>query len=144
MSTPDINDLAVAYTLCCCGDVCSRSCTICQSPTWAVQGCVKALYLNAFGESRDPVRYRVGDRVPISDIVRHVQAVGVVTQASTWEAPGPDGVVCGNHCDAWSIDDTCPRHGSRPAERFIDMMEESGYPLQPWQAQAIRAIMARQ
>lgn len=140
MSTPDITDLSVAYTLCCCGDVCVRNCTVCNSPTWYTQGCVKPLYLNAFPGAG----YKIGDRIPISSIVRHVKAVGVVTQASIGEAPGPDGMICGNGCDAWSVMDTCPRHGTRPAEKYLDMMENDGYPLQPWQAQAIRAIMARQ
>lgn len=32
------------------------------------------------------------------------------------QAPGPDGVVCGYHCDAWSVSDQCPIHSSAAAK----------------------------
>jgi hypothetical protein len=131
MSYPDINDLSTAYTLCTCGtSVCSRACTVCQSPTWYTQGCVKALYLN---ETELP--YRPGDTVALSDAVRYVSAMDGDRVVAT--APvNPDGTPAG-----------IPEQ-QRPAdspeelvERAIDWMEEQGTPLLPWQAAAFRAIM---
>lgn len=33
-------------------------------------------------------------------------------------APGPDGIVCGNGCDAWSINSDCPQHRTRTRQRW--------------------------
>jgi hypothetical protein len=67
---------------------------------------------------------------------------------SRGSAPGPDGVVCGNGCDAWNIDPQCPQHGSDPVltdeqivERTIDFAEQLGMYMEPWQAAALRAIL---
>jgi hypothetical protein len=149
MSYPDINDLSTAYTLCTCGtSVCSRACTVCQSPTWYTQGCVKALYLN---ETELP--YRPGDTVALSDAVRYVSAMDGDRVVAT--APvNPDGTATFTLEDMGRMSAVAigtpagiPEQ-QRPAdspeelvERAIDWMEEQGTPLLPWQAAAFRAIM---
>ena len=122
MSELNMSDLATAYTLCVCGDVCSTQCTVCYSPAWESGPCVKQEYLNAAAE--DTRKYRPGDLVPLQHLIPREKHVGVV--------PG-----------------TLPAY-RRPAatrdeaiEQLIDSTEETYGPLQPWQAEAIRAILKR-
>lgn len=44
MSYPDITELSNAFTLCTCGSVCSRACTVCMAVTWEKGPCVKQLW----------------------------------------------------------------------------------------------------
>lgn len=157
MSFPDINDLSTAFTLCNCTVTCSRHCAVCQSPTWREQGCVREQFEAL---PHKPTRYvsaMDGDRVvatapidpdgtatfALADVIGNVPMYGIPAGIPTHNAPGPDGIVCENGCDAWSVDERCVQHGSKPAEAMIDMLEEQGYPLQPWQAEALRALLRR-
>lgn len=47
MSAPDLTRLETAYSLCVCGDVCTRACTVCFSVTYQYQACVKQLWYQA-------------------------------------------------------------------------------------------------
>jgi hypothetical protein len=106
MSYPDINDLSTAYTLCQCGSVCSHHCTVCQSPTWREQGCVRRQFEMA------PVA-QVMANMPIA------RPAGLVREETNPQLPpDPDKV-----------------------EEVIDWCEENDIPLQPWQAQALRALL---
>lgn len=42
--TANISDLATAFMLCTCGDVCGSDCVVCWSPTWVKHACVKQLW----------------------------------------------------------------------------------------------------
>lgn len=44
MSFPDITELSNAFTLCTCGDYCTRTCTVCQSVSWRHKPCVKQIW----------------------------------------------------------------------------------------------------
>jgi pyruvate-formate lyase-activating enzyme len=135
MSFPDINDLSTAFTLCICPEQgCNRQCSVCQSPTWREQGCVRVQF--------EELPYRPTRYVSAMDGDRVVATAPV----------NPDGTATFTLADmgrmaAFGTPAGVPKQ-QRPAdspeelvERAIDWMEEQGTPLLPWQAVAFRAIM---
>jgi hypothetical protein len=135
MSFPDINDLSTAYTLCICPEqACNRQCSVCQSPTWREQGCVRAQF--------DALPYKPTRYVSAMDGDRVVATAPV----------NPDGTATFTLEDMGRMAAVGTPAGvpkqQRPAdspeeliERAIDWLEEQGTPLLPWQAAAFRAIM---
>lgn len=120
MHDPDIGNLTMAAQLCQCnGEFCDSRCVVCFSPKWQAYACIKQLW-------QEHIRKHAPN-----------------------DAPGPDGFVCGFHCDQWAVSDHCPihRHDMTPEqamERAIDWLEDNGIVLEPWQATAFRAIMLDQ
>jgi hypothetical protein len=146
MSFPDINDLSTAYTLCICPEQgCNRQCSVCNSPTWRDNGCVRAQF--------DALPYKPTDTAALSDVVRNVSAMDGDRVVAT--APvNPDGTATFTLEDIGKMSahmvgtpagiPTQTRPADSPEElieRAIDWMEEQGTPLLPWQAAAFRAIM---
>lgn len=62
MSYPDIAELSNAYTLCTCGAVCTRACTVCASVTWERGPCVKQLWAER-ANTIMPVKIPPGSKV---------------------------------------------------------------------------------
>jgi hypothetical protein len=105
----DLSNLTVAQQLCTCTTICTTQCHVCYSPTWAKYDCVQQLWEHARSDDANFI------------------------------APGPDGTVCENGCDKWSINSSCIQHSIAPkVEHFIEAM---GDQLLPWQAQILRAFM---
>ena len=130
--TLNINDLSTAYALCSCGSVCTRSCTVCHSVSWEKGPCVKQLWFDCgygcFEGAHSPecerhsssIRYSTPMRLT-ADILSSIPMKPQRTYTNP-QLPLHDDVV----------------------ERCIDWLESQGMPLHPWQAKALRAIMARE
>jgi hypothetical protein len=67
---------------------------------------------------RDEVR-----RSMIADFTAHAERKRKAEESG--EAPGPDGVICGFHCDAWTVDYDCPQHGGEQGGKW-DLMKGDG------------------
>lgn len=116
MSFPDMTDLSNAYVLCSCTGECHRSCTVCRSPSWQLEGCVKELWLKHVG--------------PL--------AAGTYPRTSTsWGEGGPE-ITVPPHIPHF---DVFPHHRRTDAiEKWIDLMDQE-VGLEPWQAKLIRWIL---
>lgn len=134
MSFPDITELSNAFVLCTCGQVCTRQCAVCSSPTWEHGACVRQLWaehasskagkaaaqrFNDMIEKGDEPVYKPGDRVSLAEVMQRMPIRGYVAPQ---QEPTDDDKI----------------------EQCIDWMEEQGMPLVPWQANAFRAIMKHQ
>lgn len=122
MSYPDINELSTAFTLCTCGSVCTRQCTVCYSTTWFKQPCVKRLWEQhtQSDAGKDAAKrfndmLKAGDPVSLGEVMMHIPA----------------------HFDPIGH----PMTDAQIVERTIDFAEELGMYLEPWQAAALRAIL---
>lgn len=126
----DINDLSNAFILCTCGgQVCSRQCQICSSPTWEHSPCIQQLWHEHGSKEAGKV------------------AAQRFTEAMTLQGrgtPGPDGrVPLADVLRNVHLHYTPTTSDEKIVERAIDWMEDQGIVLQPWQATALRAIMRR-
>lgn len=127
----DINELSTAYTLCTCGQVCTRQCTVCNSVSWQDGPCVRQLW-----------EWHIQDnKVSLTDVLARTTL--------KWQMP--EHVSPPERPTLYTRDDLRfnTNDGSvslrrltddQIVERCIDVMEQSGMSLERWQIQAMRAI----
>lgn len=95
-------------------------------------------------------RFRYTPVLPLDDLMGDRQFIGVIpTTQPHYQALDSHGspAPCDKGCDAWSHDELCPVHGdqlkvrAQRIEDMIDWMEDHDMALEPWQANAFRAIL---
>lgn len=140
---PNSEELTTAYSMCICNGECSRSCTVCQSPTWQAEDeCVKVLWAKHFqpryatlmSDENTPASrpvpvnpdgtavFKPGDMVPLAHLVTQHKQIGIVPGAlPSYQRPATT--------------------REEAIERFIDQTEEQFGALQPWQARLLREIL---
>lgn len=130
-----IDDLTKAYPLCTCGSVCSRSCVVCASVTYAKGPCVQQLWrehtasdegkaaAQRFNDMQDKEFTGIKTINGLPYVITNGWKMGIDGQVTSYE-PNPPVLT-----DAEIV------------ERTIDFTEQLGMYLEPWQATALRAIL---